>query len=189
MGLYDLLKRLTDTLEQLGINYLATGSVATIAYGEPRMTVDIDVVVELKLEDVDKLCAAFPAQEYYVSPESARDAVTQRFQFNIIHNASGFKADVIIPKDTPFERSRQKRGRRVRLRPDLEVTFASPEDVIVRKMEYYKEGESSKHLRDIAGVLKVQGSKIDRDYIKHWASQLGVAKVWEQILEEHAKQS
>jgi hypothetical protein len=189
MGPYDLLKRLAGTLEQQGINYLVTGSIATITYGEPRLTIDIDVVVELKPEHVEEFCAAFPGPEYYVSPEGARAAVRQRFQFNIIHNDSGLKIDVIIPKNTPFERSRWGRGRRVRLRSDLEVNFASPEDVIVRKMEYYKEGESSKHLRDIAGVLKVQGDKLDRGYIAHWASQQGVAEVWAKILEENAAPS
>jgi hypothetical protein len=178
----ELLTRLVQLLDSLQVGYLVTGSMASISYGEPRFTNDIDVVVELRAEHVDRFCAAFPSPEYYVSADAAKDAVRNRRMFNVIHTSSGLKIDVIIPADTDFERSRRKRRRLVLVAPGLEFHFASPEDVILRKLEAYHEGGSEKHLRDIAGVLKIQGQAIDRTYIAEWAARLGVAQIWEQVL-------
>lgn len=97
----DLLAMLSRKLEELGIRYLVTGSMATIAYGEPRFTNDIDVVISLRLEDVPRFCEAFPMPEFYVSQEAVKAAVRERRQFNIIHPASGLKIDGIIARAEP----------------------------------------------------------------------------------------
>ena len=178
----DLLTLLTKKLDELGIAYLVTGSMATIAYGEPRFTIDIDVVISLRAEDVNRFCEAFPMPEFYVSQDAVKDAVRDRRQFNIIHPASGLKIDGIIPKDDAFERSRQQRGVRLPITEGVDVLFASAEDVIVRKMQYFQQGGSDKHLRDIAGVLKIQGERIDRQYIADWADRLNVRDVWDSVL-------
>lgn len=156
--------------------------MATIAYGEPRMTIDIDVVVALAADRLDEFCAAFPFPEFYCSPDAARKAVEQCRQFNIIHPTSGLKVDVMIPADSEFNRSRL--GRRIRIQAGSEFAawFASPEDVIIKKLEYYREGGSEKHLRDIAGVLKVRGDRIDRQYIQDWTNRLGLTEQWSKIL-------
>lgn len=177
----ELLAHLVRALERANIPYLVTGSTATIAYGEPRFTNDIDVVVDLRLEQVPALCAAFPEPEFYVSQSAAETAVRQRHQFNVIHPGSGLKIDVIVASDSPFDRNRLKRGLRLSAGADLEVCFGSPEDVILKKLEYYREGGSEKHLRDIAGVLKVQGAGVDRRYIAEWAEELGVRDLWELV--------
>ena len=174
----ELLEHLTKTLEQLGLEYLITGSMATIAFGEPRFTNDIDVVVKLRLDQVEAFCAAFPAPDFYLSPLAARHAIKERGQFNIIHPASGLKVDVIIPEDTALDRSRFSRAVRVKVRPEHEVCFASPEDVIIKKLEFYKLGGSEKHLRDIAGVLKILGDRVDREYISRWADHLQLDPIW-----------
>ena len=179
----DLLRKVADVLESLEVRYLITGSTATIAYGEPRFTNDIDVVAALPEEKVDAFCAAFPAGEFYCSPEAVRDAVKRHFQFNIIHPASGLKVDVMIPAITPFNASRLSRGVRLPGGPAFSVWFASPEDVIIKKLEYYREGGSEKHLRDIAGVLKVRGNRVDRDYISDWTARLGLSAEWRLILD------
>ncbi len=179
----ELLACLVRTLERLGIPYLVTGSNATIAYGEPRFTNDIDVVVDLRLNQVPALCAAFPAPEFYVSQPAAETAVRQRHQFHIIHPASGLKIDVIVASDSPFDRNRLRRGRRLTAGADLKVWFGSPEDVILKKLEYFREGGSDKHLSDIAGVLKVQGPRVDRQYIAEWAERLGVSELWQMVVE------
>lgn len=179
----ELLAHLVQALERLGIPYLVTGANATIAYGEPRFTNDIDVVVDLRLDQVPPLCAAFPAPEFYVSQPAADTAVRRRHQFNIIHPASGLKIDVIVASDSLFDRSRLRRGRRLSVSADLQVWFGSPEDVILKKLEYYREGGSEKHLRDIAGVLKVQGPRVDRQYIAKWAEKLGVLDLWQMVAE------
>ena len=178
---YDLLILLAKTLDVLQIDYRVTGSMASIAYGEPRYTNDIDVVVDLRLEQVEAFLAEFPVPRFYVSQDAARDAVKDHRMFNVIHPASGLKMDIIVPAETEFERSRRKRERFVQVGDGLEFRFASPEDVIVKKLEFYNEGGSEKHLGHIAGVLQIQGDKIDRGYIAEWAKRLGVAEIWELV--------
>ena len=138
---YELLERVVAIFERLGIPYFVTGSVAAMAYGEPRLTNDIDIVAEVVERHIPLLVAAFPAEDYYISAEMIREAVRQRSQFNIIHPASGLKVDVIIRHDTPFDRSRFQRVRRIHPAPSYEANFAAPEDVIIKKMEYYSEGD------------------------------------------------
>lgn len=177
-----LLQSLVESLERLHIPYLITGSVASMAYGEPRLTNDIDIVAEVRPEHIPGLLAAFPSPEYYLDEAMIREAIRRTGQFNIIHPASGLKVDVIIRKDTPFDRSRFSRARRLRPAEEYEADFAAPEDVILKKMEYYKEGGSEKHLRDITGILRISGEEIDRQYIRSWAEKLGVIEIWEAIL-------
>ena len=178
MGPSELLAHLARALDDLGLRYLVTGSTATILYGEPRLTNDIDVVVVLKSARIDAFCRCFPANEFYISREAVVEAVANSGQFNIIHPASGLKIDVMIPDDSPYNRSRLQRSRRENMAPDIDVCFASAEDVIVKKLEYYKQGGSEKHLRDITGVLKIRGAKVDTEYIAGWAARLGLTQVW-----------
>jgi hypothetical protein len=181
MDLYELLARVVETFERLHIPYLVTGSVASMAYGEPRLTNDIDVVAEIRNEHVSGLLAAFPPNEYYLSEEAIREGIRRQGQFNIIHPASGLKVDVIIRKDTPFDRSRFARARVARPAETYEATFSSAEDVIIKKMEFYREGGSDKHLRDITGILKVSGEGIDEAYIAEWADRLDLRDIWDAI--------
>lgn len=178
----ELLAYLTRKLDELRLPYLVTGSMATIFYGEPRLTNDIDVVVELTSAVIDSFCACFSEPEYYISRDAVAEAIEYHSQFNIIHPASGLKIDVMIPDNSPFNRTRLARGRSVAVTPDLTVRFASPEDVIVKKLAYYKTGGSEKHLRDITGVLRIQREKVDRTYIERWAAELGLSDVWESVL-------
>ena len=180
----ELLRRLVETLERLDLPYLITGSVATILYGEPRFTNDIDVVVQLPPGRVDDLVEAFPGDEFYLDGERIRQAVANKSQFNIIHPASGLKIDIMVPAMDEFDRSRFARAKRVRPAEHYEATFASAEDVIVKKLQFYAEGGSDKHLRDIASVLRISASDVDRDYVTVWADRLGLRKIWDQILDQ-----
>ncbi|MBH0181632.1 MAG: hypothetical protein HP490_08165 [Nitrospira sp.] len=182
MELHELLDRLVSALERLQIPYLITGSVAAMAYGEPRLTNDIDVVVDINEGHVNGLLAQFPSSEFYLSNEAIRDALARKGQFNIIHPASGLKIDVMIQQGTAFEQSRFGRARLVHFTERQGGRFAAPEDVILKKMEYYREGGSEKHLRDIAGILKVSAGTIDESYIGLWANQLGLLDIWEAVL-------
>jgi len=105
MELHDLLERLVAVLERLQIPYLITGSVAAMAYGEPRLTNDIDVVVDLDEAHAGPFAAQFPLGEYYLSDEAIRDALIRKGQFNIIHPASGLKIDVMIQKERHSNRA------------------------------------------------------------------------------------
>ncbi|HEY8666690.1 MAG TPA: hypothetical protein VIL86_08505 [Tepidisphaeraceae bacterium] len=179
----ELLSLVVEVLERLRLPYFVTGSLITMHFGEPRFTNDIDIVVALSMMDVHAFCAAFPADDFYVSSDAVRSAVREKGQFNIIHPNSGLKVDVMVPPDTPFNRSRFQRALRVRPRPDYDAAFSSPEDAIIMKMLYYREGGSEKHLRDITGVLKISGAVIDREYIARWAAEFEVMDIWEEILQ------
>jgi hypothetical protein len=182
MGPYELLEKVVATFERLEITYLVTGSVAAMAYGEPRLTNVIDIVAELGEQHIAGLLAAFPPGEYYLSDEMIREAIRNQGQFNVIHPSSGLKIDIIIRRNTPFDASRFSRMRRIQPGEAYQANFAAPEDVIIKKMEFYKAGGSEKHLRDITGIIKVSGADVDRQYIEGWAKQLGLTDVWEAIL-------
>lgn len=180
----DLLRKIVAAFDALGARYVIVGSMASIAYGEPRFTNDIDVVVDLRASHVNALCEAFPAPDYYLSRPAAESAIAKKFQFNILHPSSGMKVDCIIPSTGDHDRLQLGRGRAItRADGGYTVIFASPEDVIIKKMEYFREGGSEKHLRDITGVLKMQGDKIDRAYILSWAEKLKLMPIWEMIEE------
>ena len=182
MGPYELLKEVTKILENLKIPYFVTGSVASMLYGEPRLTNDIDIVAAVSEKHIADLVAAFPRDEFYIDADMIRQAIRQHGQFNIIHPSSGFKVDVIIRKDTLFDHDRFKRIRRIAPGKSYQANFASPEDVIIKKMEYYREGGSEKHLRDITGILLISESEVDKNYISNWAKKLGLMEIWKAIL-------
>ncbi|MBM3284585.1 MAG: nucleotidyltransferase family protein [Candidatus Aminicenantes bacterium] len=180
----ELLGHLVRCLETLNIPYFVTGAVASIAYGEPRLTNDIDVVAQINERQIDKLKACFPEEEFYLDSDSIREAIRRRHQFNIIHPASGLKIDVMISKEDAFDKSRFARIKRMRPLEDTEANFSSPEDVIIKKMEYYKEGASEKHIRDIMGMIKISGDLVDFEYIALWAKQLNLEDIWLAIQEK-----
>ncbi len=180
----ELLRFVVSVLERLDLPYFVTGSTVTIFYGEPRFTNDIDIVVDLSEEAVQEFCRQFPEADFYVSQDAASDAVRRRSQFNIIHPGSGLKVDVIVPPPSEFNSARFARARRVQAGEGWDAAFSSPEDVILKKMEFFRAGGSDRHLRDITGVLQTSGNEIDRAYIDRWASTLGVAEIWRAILEK-----
>jgi hypothetical protein len=172
------------TLERLNIPYAVVGSAASMSYGEPRSTQDLDIVIDPTEPAVLALCAAFSDPEFYVSEAAARDAVRNRRQFNVIHSRSAFKIDFLVVRNTPWSRSQLSRRRRAPLFQDLLADTASPEDVILGKLQYFREGESHKHLRDITSMLTTSGDLIDHEEIARWAEQLGVLDTWQAILTE-----
>lgn len=182
MELHELLKYLINAFEKLGIQYFITGSIASIFYGEPRFTNDIDVVADIEEEHISGLLKSFPEDEFYISEDAIRDAIRHKHQFNIIHPSSGLKIDVIIRKKDAFDNSRFERIEKIYPIEDTQANFSSPEDVIIMKMRYYKEGESEKHIRDITSMLKISGDSIDRDYIKNWAHKFDLLDIWKAIL-------
>ncbi len=175
----DLFISLAVTLDRLQIPYFVTGSVAAAAFGDKRYTADIDVVVRLKPADAEALCACFPEQEFYISIEAVRDAIARAGQFNVLHPASGYKIDFVVSAFGEFDRARFDRAIGLRMPSGEQVRFASPEDVMLKKLEYFRAGGSDKHLRDISSMLRVLGGSVDRDYIERWAARLGVEAEWQ----------
>lgn len=177
---FELLIVVSNIFEKLKIPYFVTGSIASMTYGEPRFTNDIDMVADIQDWDIPGLISGFPEHEYYIDAESIDLAIRSKSQFNIIHLTSGLKIDVMIKKKTFFDNSRFSRIKRLRLE-EREVNFAAPEDVILKKMEYYKMGGSEKHLRDITGIFKIYKGKMDLEYLKHWISIFDLTEIWEAI--------
>lgn len=163
----ELLQIVGDFFESVGAAYRIVGSMASIAYGENRFTNDIDVVVDLRLEHVDALCERFTEPDYFLARHAAEDAIRRRFQFNIIHIPAGLKIDVMLPKDTAFAALEQTRARRLSDPDGLSAWFAAPEDVILNKLIFFQLGGIEKHLRDIAGIIKVKKDELDIAYIEH----------------------
>ena len=158
----ELLELAARQLDAQGIPWMLVGSYATSAWGEARFTQDIDIVVDLQPEHVGPLCAAFSQEEFYRSETAAREALRHRKQFNVIHPASGNKIDFMIARGDEWGRAQISRRQSEEIHPGFRVWISSPEDVIISKMRYYKEGGSDKHLRDCAGVLVVQQDRVDR---------------------------
>ena len=177
-----LLRYTVEVFDRLGITYMLVGSIASSAYGEPRLTQDIDLVADLRVSDIELLCDSFPDAEFYVSRAAAREAVARTSQFNIIHPSSGNKIDVIVARQDEWGKSQLARRREEWLLPNLKGYVASPDDVILGKLLYYREGGSEKHLRDIAGILHVSAKEVDRGYVGQWAERLGVKDAWQTVL-------
>ena len=183
----ELMRHVAAVCERVGIPYRVVGSMASSLYGEPRSTNDIDLLLQLDASRVEAFCAAFPPPDFYCSLDAAREAVRTRFQFNILHPPSGLKVDIMIASDSEFDRAQFVRGGPLRVDDAHQVSVASPEDVIIKKLEYFKLGGSEKHLRDIVGILKVQAEAIDRAYLLDWIARLGLHAEWA-LIEERLRE-
>jgi hypothetical protein len=180
----DLVEAFILPLEGAGLPYVVTGSVAAMAYGEPRLTNDIDMVLEISESSVSILESAFPEPDYYRPPTELiliEVARSQRGHFNLIHNESMLKADVYLAAGDPLHRWALMNRRRIDL-GGVEGSFAPPEYVILRKLQFHKEGGSAKHIGDIRAMLAESKSEIDMSFIAVEAGKLGVEDVWSSIL-------
>ncbi|MFG0330134.1 MAG: hypothetical protein ACF8PN_09580 [Phycisphaerales bacterium] len=177
----EILDFVVQLLERLQIPYMITGSIASSAFGEPRFTNDVDIVVDLSSQHIDALVCGFPEDDFYMSESMVRDAVRSRTMFNVIHAASGMKVDFIVRKPDAFEQTRFNRRIRFESPDGVSAMFASPEDVILKKLEFYKEGGSEKHLRDIASILRLRRDDLDMRYIEVWSARIGVNEIWDEV--------
>ncbi len=176
----DLIELFVAPLERLGIRHLITGSVAATLYGEPRATHDIDLVVVLTAADGEHLASAFPSASFYTPPaeviaiEAGREG---RGHFNVIHFESGLKADFFLAGRDPLHEWAFRHAREYSI-GGLRVRLAPPEYVIVRKLEFYREGGSEKHLRDIRSMLALSADLVDRAALADWIRRLGLDAPW-----------
>lgn len=176
-----------EALEKLDMPYLIGGSLASAFYGVGRTTVDTDLVADLKLEHAEPLAQALSGS-FYVEVDSIREAIRQRTSFSVVHLELIFKVDVFIPKSRPFDRAQFDRWVAQNVAPDVErpVYFASAEDTILAKLEWYRPGDevSERQWRDVLGVLKTQAGLLDLEYLRQSATALGVADLLERALEQ-----
>jgi hypothetical protein len=168
-----------DALEKSHVPYMIAGSVAAMLYGEPRMTNDMDVVVELGQDQVDIFLSHFGGDDYYASSgDFVRLVMASGGAFNIIHVPSASKVDIIVRRRTDFAEHEFSRRQRLPFTEQFEASVATPEDVIISKLLFYTQGRSDKHLTDIAGVLRVSAGQIDEQYIESWVERLGLQDAW-----------
>ncbi len=185
----DVLDEAAAKFDSLGIPYVIVGSCASMIYGEVRFTRDVDVLADVRQVHVGRLLAAFPAPEHYLSQLAIEDALRRKSQFNIIYNQWGIKIDVMIPDPRAGGLDQLSRGISITRASGRTIRFSAPEDVIVKKLEYYQLGESEKHLRDIAGMLQLSRRPIDREFIAQQAAKIGAAETWELVLSRVSQRS
>lgn len=167
MDVIDVLHDVARRLEEIDVPYMLSGSLAVSFYAEPRMTRDIDLVVDAKTDDVERLVAGFQT-DYYVSRETVKDAVRRRSLFNLIHNESLVKVDFVIRKNTRYRRVEFKRRRRVRI-GNTEIYVVSKEDLIISKITWARESRSEMQRRDVRSLLE---SGYDEEYLEYWLKEL-----------------
>jgi hypothetical protein len=173
----DLLRRITVALDANAVPYMLTGSLASSMYGVPRATNDIDVVVLPTREQLMSIVQLFQRTGLTVAPEAAVEALRNKSQFNIVDIPRGLKVDLIVRKDREF--SVIEFGRRETHEIEgFRLTIATPEDVLLAKLEWAKIGQSERQLIDAAGILTVQGANLDMAYIGHWVHELGLEAQW-----------
>lgn len=177
----EALRRMVDLLEQLGVPYMLTGSLATSYHGRPRATHDADIVIDPTPHQLDALVHQLDRAGFYVDPDGAREALRLRRQFNAIEMEHASKVDLIVKKDRPFSHEEFARRQVVDLPFKGGVALVSPEDAVLSKLEWARQsGESERQLRDAAGVLELNPS-LDRPYVDRWAAALGVSDLWHRI--------
>jgi hypothetical protein len=162
---------------------MVSGSVAAIAYGEPRLTHDVDLVAVLERQHIARLPQAFPPSEFYCPPEEEMRIEAEREQrghFNLIHHETGFKADVYLAGRDPLHAWALARTRRIDVDGEP-ILLAPPEYVILRKLEFFREGGSEKHVRDIQSILAVSPDLIHRDELEELVATRGLQQAWSKI--------
>jgi hypothetical protein len=179
----NLFQIFTTRLNRFNIPYIVTGAVASIIYGEPRLTHDIDLVVELTDENVEKIVEAFPPDEFCCPPVEIIKLELKRpvrGHFNIIHHETGFKADVYTLGQDQLHRWAMSSRHKFQAEEGL-IWLAPPEYVILRKLGYYREGKSEKHLRDIASMIEISSAQINFDELQNKIKDYSLEKEWREV--------
>jgi hypothetical protein len=181
----DLLAPFITRLDTLGVSYMITGSIAGILYAEPRMTHDVDIVIDLPASKVGDFVRAFPLEHFYCPPEEVLAIEVKRRHrghCNVIDHDTGFKADIYIAYD---ELHRWALSRVRRLEVDtVTLPVAPPEYVMIRKLEYLREGGSDKHVRDLRSMLEVSGDQLDREFLAGEITKRGLDATWVRVTAE-----
>jgi hypothetical protein len=184
MSQQELLKRVVEVLDRLGIEYMVSGSLVSSLQGEPRATHDIDVVIALEQPHVKLLPKAFPPPEYFLPEDSIFSALETGGMFNLIAVKTGDKVDFWLLTDRPFDRSRFAR-RYTETVMGMEIVVSSPEDTILMKLSWaHESGGSEKHFTDALRVYEVQYGHLNLDYLEEWAGKLGIEPMYRKVQQE-----
>jgi hypothetical protein len=179
----DLLRRIISHLDAVSIPYMVTGSTASIAYGELRLTQDIDIVIDPTNAALDSFLASLNAAEYYVSKEAAIEAMAHRSMFNVIDLSTFFKVDLIFSKSRPYDVEAFRR-RVMRTVFGESAYMVTPEDSILSKLEWHAMSESERQFQDAVKVAASTWNALDFDYLRRWAPEVGVGQSLARVLSE-----
>jgi len=181
------LQILIEKLDQVDIGYMLSGSFSSSLHGRPRATNDADIIIAPSEGQLIAFVKSL-GEDYYVNEIAAHEALKNNAMFNVIDISNSFKIDFIICKNRPFSKEEFRRRQKSNIM-GLDVWVVSPEDVILSKLEWAKEGESSRQFQDALGVASVQYDRLDRDYLYKWAKELQVESALEQLLKQAKEQS
>jgi hypothetical protein len=179
----NLFRIYTDILNRNNFKYFITGSVASIVYGDPRLTNDIDLVIFLIRNDIDKFIRAFPSEKFYCPPYEVIKSELEKKpggHFNLIHHESGFKADIYLAGADKLQIWAMKNARQVEFE-DSTIFIAPPEYIIINKLEFYREGKSQKHLTDIKGIVNNSSELIDFELLNDLIKEKSLLEYWEAV--------
>lgn len=166
----ETLLEMAARLEEAGIGYMVSGSMAMNYYAEPRMTRDIDIVVDMRAGDAERMLGLLEAS-YFVDLDMAKEAVRSRRIFNVIHRERLLKIDFVVRKECPYREEEFRRRRSVELE-GKKIWLVSPEDLLLSKLCWAKDSHSELQLRDVRNLLAAV--PLDEVYVKRWAAELGV---------------
>ena len=185
MSQSNFLERVKTELDNAGISFMVVGSLGSSAYGEPRATYDLDLVIAPTLTQLRAFVRSLAEADYYVSENAAEEALKTQSMFNVIDLQTGWKIDLIIRRDRPYSVEEFRRRRRQKVM-GIELDVVSPEDAILSKLEWARTSGSERQYRDALGIASVQWSDLDRGYMEKWAIILGVENLLEQLLKDAA---
>lgn len=184
MQLLNFLTAFITPFEESKIPYFVTGSIASIFYGEPRLTHDIDIVIRLSQKDITQFTSVFSLEKYYCPPEEIIHIEIKRHpfgHFNLIHHESGLKADIYPDANDALHQWAFNHRRRTDLGNKLELWLAPPEYLIIRKLEFYREGGSEKHLEDIKKMLPYTLNNLDLVFLEKQINDRLLTSYWEKV--------
>lgn len=177
---FELLKDVAVRLESAGIKYMMTGSMAMAFYSTPRMTRDIDIIIQVSSADVDRIVNLF-REDFYIEEESVRFAVVNRGMFNVIHNDSIIKVDFIVRKDEDYRIEEFSRRKRISFE-GVAVSVVTPEDLILSKLVWAKRSQSELQLRDARRMVN-SIKQPENEYLERWSKILGVSDLLLKVMD------
>ena len=186
LDIVGFLKLMLDALKAAHVDYLIGGAIAEWTWGEPRATQDIDIVINLPIESIEKFSKELEKRDMLVPAEIILDTILENradISINAIHMHSGLKADLypVRPGDELRWSAFQRRQLVDYGSPIGRVYVHSPEDLILYKLLYFNISQQSKHSRDIAAILQAKKDRIDFAYIQEWATRLGISSLWKEF--------
>jgi hypothetical protein len=175
----------TRALDELGIPHTIGGSIASSFAGEPRSTLDVDIIAAIQAEHVDSLVAAL-SSAFYIEGASLRRAIRATSSTNLIHQDTQIKIDLFVAGGTPLDHQQISRRTAVELGPGRTLYIHPPEDILLQKLHWYHKGGavSDRQWRDVLGIVRVQGARLDTAYLREQAPTLGVEALLERALGE-----